>query len=633
MYVAFNSFAGEFMNKPEKKGTGTRLEIAMMAIFFIALLLLFRWLVNPALIYQSQEPIFFTTGSFFSEQMSHPGGPVGYLAALLGQFFIFPWIGAFMITLVISAAACLTRAMLKIHKAPEIPALFLLPAIFLTMLHSIYRYPLSNSLGLVLSLSFFLLYLLLQNRGPVVRGCMAVLFAVFLYFLTAGPFLLFVVLCVMHEIGRRNVIIPLFTAATAVLVPWLAAQFVFLYPVKIVYLAQLPFDATYAPRFIPWALYLIFPCLMMCALVWARWFSAAKSKTVDFIKKCGSYNHGRVIYLLQYLILVLLTAGAVFLSFNRFDKTLLQAEEDVRMNRWQELIDNVAVQKFASNQLIHYIYRALYHTNRLSTDLFFYSRADGAQDILFSKEIGQFAPWAYSDFFFDVGLLNESQHWAFEALTIHGPTVWVLQRLAEINILKGEKLAALKFLKNLENTLFSKKWAKKYEQYLENPGLIDQNPLLRRARANASNQDFITINQNPYSALESLFQRNKSNKMVFEYLSTYDLLTVRLESFMARMPLLKDYGYREIPRIFEEAIVVYLSIKKLPFFEIPGMSVNRNTSDRFIEFQKVYASYKGDKNAAFPELSRKFSQTYWFYLMYKKPVSQGTAEQKPGGTK
>jgi hypothetical protein len=614
------------MKKPEKKETGRIVEKIVFAMIVVALIIYFRWLVNPALIYTSQSPIFFTTGSFFTEQLSQPGGIMSYLAAFAGQFFIFPWMGAVILTLLIVATTCLTLKMVKIHGLPEIPIIIMLPAIILTMALSHYSFPLSNSLGLVLSLSFYVLFQLFKNHKPVVRCCLALFFAVLSFFLTAGPFLLFIVLCLVSELSRRDFITPLLLILGAVFIPWLAAKFFYLYPAKIVYQSLLPFTANDIPRYLAWVLYLIFPCFLIWSMVRTQWLSRTKNATVNIAKK-DTRKHSTILNIIQYPILVLMIVGALLISFNRSEKILLQADEDARMNQWTELINHITVQKFTNTQLIHYFYRALYHINRLPYDLFFYSYIDGAQENLFSYEIGTRSPLGYSDFFFDVGLLNESQHWAFEALTIHGPKVQVLQRLALINILKGEKLAAMKFLKKLESTLFIKNWAKRYEQYVDNPGLIDHDPILRRARTNSSDQDFITINKDPYGALESLFQRNKNNKMVFEYLSVHDLLSGRLESFMTRLPFINNYSYREIPRVFEEAVVLYMTLKKLPSFNISGKTISRNTSDRFLEFQRIYAQHNGDKNAAFNELAAKFSQSVWFYLLYRRSIPSASAEQ------
>ncbi|MCC7262598.1 MAG: hypothetical protein IT369_08775, partial [Candidatus Latescibacteria bacterium] len=69
-------------------------------VLFFAVYYLYIYLqVDPRLLYQAQEPVFFQGWPFCREFLGYPGGVVEYLAALLSQFFCFPWAGALVITL------------------------------------------------------------------------------------------------------------------------------------------------------------------------------------------------------------------------------------------------------------------------------------------------------------------------------------------------------------------------------------------------------------------------------------------------------------------------------------------------------------------------------------------------------
>ena len=594
----------------------------MLLFFFLALFFYFRFQLNPRLYDLNQETIFFTGSSFFREQMSAPGGPMVYAAAFASQFFIFPEIGALLLVVLFFLLSLGTRRMLQSTGAPEIPFLYLLPLVLLLILHNNYAHELSTTMGVILSVYFYCIYTKISIQDVKIRILGTVLLSVLLYILTAGPFLLFAGLVIILEAARRNFFIPALMLALALLLPWIASKILYLYSVKSACLAVLPFAEHYRPAFAPYAFYLLFPSLLIFSLAYRHFYANSGSGSVKV----------RKIFLLHYALIILVTAGAAVLSFDRFNRAMLQMSDDVRRDKWHSVIADARSQELVSKHFFHYYYRALYHTNRLPYDFFAFTYPEGIEDMLFSESIGFYTPWVYSDFFYDIGLLNESQHWAFEALTIQGPTVWVLQRLTLINILKGEKSAAAKFLGHLEKTLFYKGWARHYREVLDNPSMIDQDPVLYRARMNSSQQDFITHNKDPYSAVESLFLRNKDNKMAFEYLCVYDLVSGRLESFADRLRFIDNFGYRDFPRLFEEGLLLYMYTKKLEKFDLGRKQINRNTYNRFMDFQQTYARYRGDKNAAFKEMEAKFGPTYWFYMVFQGPGSKSSA-QEPGGAK
>ena len=64
------------------------------------LMYLYVWLrIDPSLIYHVQEPVFRRGWTFFHHFLVIPGGPTAYIAALLGQTYVLPWLGALVVTL------------------------------------------------------------------------------------------------------------------------------------------------------------------------------------------------------------------------------------------------------------------------------------------------------------------------------------------------------------------------------------------------------------------------------------------------------------------------------------------------------------------------------------------------------
>jgi len=49
--------------------------------------------------------------------------------------------------------------------------------------------------------------------------------------------------------------------------------------------------------------------------------------------------------------------------------------------------------------------------------------------------------------------------------------------------------------------------------------------------------------------------------------------------------------------------------------------ISKVTMDRFIGYTKILANYKGNTKAAQTDLSKEFSDTYWYYIYYVSPLS------------
>ena len=115
-----------------------------------------------------------------------------------------------------------------------------------------------------------------------------------------------------------------------------------------------------------------------------------------------------------------------------------------------------------------------------------------------------------------------------------------------------------------------------------------------------------------------LLVRNKNNRMAFEYLMAFFLLTRQHEPVALNIKFLDNYDYPpdRIPRLYEEAILLYsqLTGKKV---NLHGRRMNPDTIRRFEEFLRCGQLYK--YNMQMPE--KDFSDTYYHYYFLVNPDS------------
>jgi hypothetical protein len=104
--------------------------------------------------------------------------------------------------------------------------------------------------------------------------------------------------------------------------------------------------------------------------------------------------------------------------------------------------------------------------------------------------------------------------------------------------------------------------------------------------------------------------------MAFEYLMIHFLLTLQLDKLVAELGRLDDFGYRDLPRHYEEALVRYQYQPDSRPVELRGRRIRPETARRFAQFVEL-VNRGGLASAADRQaLRRDFGNTYWYYHLF-----------------
>ena len=93
------------------------------------------------------------------------------------------------------------------------------------------------------------------------------------------------------------------------------------------------------------------------------------------------------------------------------------------------------------------------------------------------------------------------------------------------NLINGQYEVARKYLMALQKTLFYREWANETLPLLGNEKAIDSHPEYGRLRQCAYNEDFYFSDHVTPEMLESLYYRNTDNRLAYQYLLAYCMLT------------------------------------------------------------------------------------------------------------
>ncbi|MBN1407529.1 MAG: hypothetical protein JW956_07065 [Calditrichaceae bacterium] len=589
------------------------------SIIFFGVYYLYIWLfVNPALYYQQQQPVFLIDRRFFDEFLSYPGGLTKYFDAFISQFYIFPWIGALFIVGIVWLITLCTSAIIKsVTTKKEIIFIKYFPALLLLSLHSYYDFALSVDIGLLVALLFTVLYLRLNPENKYIRIILSLLYMIITFHIAAGSMVLFAIICLLYELIHKRNLLNAFMYLFIGLIVLYLAPFFFLIPAKDVFLNLITFKDNLSPDIIQYILFLFYPVAFMYYL----YASSPEQKTDKgntIINKILNLSNNRILLILQPVILIILIIGIACFAGNKDNKSLLQIEYYAHNKEWNKVLD-CAKDKVNNNILIAFqLNRALYHLGTLPDSMFAFSQVWGENGLILPSSVSHIYPLKRSDLFFEMGHLNEAEHMAHEALAVNENFPWIIQRLALLNILKGNEQAASNCLSLLDKTVFYKNWSAKYKDYIGNKWILAKDKYLSTIKSNAPHSDFIMDTNNPFNDVAAILNQKNQNKMAFEYLMMYYLLKGDLNKFIENIDKMDTFGYKLIPRHFEEAMILYKALGYPKQFRIQSAHSDQTTLPRFREFQQIIAMHNGNKISAQKDLKKKFKNSYWYYLLYAK---------------
>jgi hypothetical protein len=407
--------------------------------------------------------------------------------------------------------------------------------------------------------------------------------------------------------------LPLLYIAFAGFIPYIAASTLFIISVTDAYILHLTSYDTYKLNWLSWALYTFFPVVLVLVLFAKKYTGTGKKRANNFLAR---FISGRSIpfRLAKVLIILLLALAAALYSYNKNKKYFLLIDHYVRTEQWKKVLDLAQRGLPISNIVQCQVNRALYHSGLLCDKMFSMTQLFGGNGLFMLDNFrGPFA-LQHSDVFFDLGLINTSEQWAYEAVATNGDTAWNLQRLALVNLLKEKNDIAQKYLNMLKKTLWHRSWAIEHQKYLSDSKALWAIPRYQHLKNTMPESDFLVSPIQPELCLEELLNNTK-NKMAFEYFMSYCLLEGQIGRFTKHLHRLKYFNYPKIPRHFEEALLIYNQLTGGKGVTLPEKEISQQTIRRFGDFNKIFARYKKDKTAARRELT-KYRDTYWFYGFY-----------------
>lgn len=585
--------------------------INFFSLVLVPLLLLAYWIqfvADPLLIHHKQVPPFFIDTPYVKEFLNRPDGLAGFFSAFMFQFYEYGIIGtALEIALILATCFACLVSLNQFIKSRANYLVFLIAA-FSILFHIDYRcdpfHPVANAICGFLSFILFVKIYLKNDRLSFVAF---LVFCGFLtYFFTTGGLLLFLLsaLFVLYRGNKKHLFI--------------------LSPIYLVWIYSLVLRSGYQTQDIvcqgsTFGLIAEIVFILIAPVLVRTIFIAKRLSEKGLIQKFKFIEKSLRSPLFFASISLAVCLELFFLARHFFDinrKYLIQVDYLACNRQWERAIESFAKLKSFNNTAIVQLRRSLLHSGKLLDEFFSYPQLKEKFFFPdFNNDVTVCMPLA--EFFYELGHINFAEHLAHESLEFDGAKSRQLLLLSKINLLKGRTNAALVFLHRLKQNPFHAKNASRLIHQIEQNEPFKEDEAFNLAR--------VFMNTRPYAGYEvrdetffnQLLVSNPKNRMAFECLIATLLANKNLAEAMRLLNAFVGFGFTNLPRHYEEAVLVWQVFEKHPEF-VPGKyRLSPAALERFNEFVRVLENHKGNIVSAKPNLAIHFGTTFWFYYFYE----------------
>ncbi len=580
-------------------------DVALSILFGLGVFLFFGYFYRYHLIYQEQFQLFLFTPGYLAETTGKPGGLAEYIGRFITQFYVNPWLGgAIIAVLLLIVQRQVLFISLKFGNKPTYLPITFIPSLFYFLLLCNEHIMPAGMVALVITLAAVQFYLTIQHTG--FRMLYVLCMIPMLYGLAGGIVMIFIVLCIAVEI-RKNEISrtqQLTFAGVCVLCSIFSVLF------AKAWLVQYPLFRLWTGigyyRFqmiFPFTLALLWIMVVLIPLVF--WFLPEVKQLNKIFRLIG----------IQVVILIFVTSYGISMTADWKKEEIMQYDFFVRTQQWDKIIGMADRKPPMSPLSVSYLNLALCKEGLMAERMFHYFQ-NGPEGLLptFVKDFTM--PMMAGEVYYHLGFVNTAQRYAFEAMEAipdYQKSSRAVKRLAETNLINGEYAAAKKYLNLLQRTLYYKKWADMVMDYLGDEDKIASVPEWTELRKYRTKTNFLFSEQEKDMMLGVLLQQDFTNRKAYEYLMAYCLLTKDLKHFASYYPLGKSIGYQHIPRSYQEALIYIWGLTNVDLSTIP-YPISEEVKLQVKHYGKIYTA----NQHAEPLLKKDFSNTYWYYLHFRK---------------
>ena len=440
------------------------------SIFCVAVLLFFGLAYPQHLHYQEQYQLFLFDSSYVWDIVKQPGGVADLLGRFCTQFFLYAWVGAAIIAVLLSIVQLMV---LQLMGSNKLYGLSFIPSALL-WLYLLDENALLSGVWAVM-LTLFVAWIVMSLTKGWLRVVLLLIAIPILYYL-AGP------VCLPIPVDRL----------------WSGIHYYRM------------------PKVFPW-------------LLWAAAFSAFVIVLIGrfFRRKTIIKNLSPIISHLIFALVAICIGWMVWKNANFKAEKVMQYDFMATHQQWNRIIETANKEK-PNNQIGVTVQNLALAMRGVLLDQMQNYNQNGIAGLLPDVQSDATSPIPTAEAFYQLGMINVAQRTVFEAqeaILDFQKSGRCYKRLAQTNLINGNYEVARKYLAALQKTLFYRDWANETLPLLGDEKAIANHPEYGRLRKWAYKDNFLFSDHVTPEMLESLFFGCKDNSMAYQYLIAYYMLT------------------------------------------------------------------------------------------------------------
>lgn len=491
-------------------------------LFGVAAVLFFGLAYPHHLHYQEQFQLFLFDSDYVWDVVRMPGGVADLLGRFCTQFFLYAWVGAIIIGIVLSAIQLLT---LRLVHWGKLYGLSFVPS-FLLWLFLLDENALFGSVWAVL-LVLLATWAFDKLSEGWVRRILLIISIPMLYWMAGPVCIVFYLLqvCRSAESSSSNLRLSAFNL--------LPLALLLVMPLVLSHCLSVPAGKLWTgihyhryPTTFPtllWAAALSIFLLSLLGLLLQRW---QKTPNRPFVT------------LLSFVFVALCMGNFIRQNANMKAEKVMRYDFMACHQQWNRILDTISKEK-PNNQIGVTVQNlALGMTGKLMDQLGQYNQ-NGLLGLLPDVDRDATSSLPTAEALYQLGMVNAAQRTVFEAqeaILDFQKSSRCYKRLAQTNLINGNYEVARKYLTALQKTFFYSDWANETLPLLGNEDAINKHPEYGHLRQVASTDDYYFSDHVTPEMLERLFVSNTDNALAYQYMMAAFMLTGDRDKFYKYAP-------------------------------------------------------------------------------------------------
>ena len=268
----------------------------------------------------------------------------------------------------------------------------------------------------------------------------------------------------------------------------------------------------------------------------------------------------------------------------------------------------------ATNEIqMNYLNLGLAHQGRLLTDLFLYPQQN-VNSLMTANVQYTDASVLMSRLYYQMGVVGAAQYQAFSGtvgISYGNPSMTKL--LVKTYLINGNYQIAEKQINLLEKSWYYADWAKDMRKFLYNDEAVRTDPELGKLRKSLPDSDVYAMLFGPVTDLQTVLDTNPDNREAADYLIAMLLISKDFNSISTFIDRYYGKGcMTTLPERLQEAVVA-INEHDPDFCRAHGVS--EETIDRFSSFRQDVITLRRNGATNFSGLAAKYGKTFWYYMM------------------